>query len=94
LAERAEAFGDLVEVEVVAAVDVDVFCHGRPEVGNVVVVDLEAVGAELFDGRSEEAGVEGGDAVDDECEAQGLGRLVGELAVADVAVVGEVHRLT
>jgi hypothetical protein len=48
----------------------------------------------LFDGRSEEAGVEGGDAVDDECEAQGLGRLVGELAVADVAVVGEMHRLT
>ena len=58
------------------------FCHGRPEVGNVVVVDLDAVGAELFDGPSEEAGVEGGDAVDDECDAQGLGRLVGELAVA------------
>jgi len=37
--------GDLVEVEVVAAVDVDMFCHGRPEVGDIVVVDLEAVGA-------------------------------------------------
>ncbi len=48
--------------------------------------------AELIDRLGEEAGVEGGDAVDDECEAQGLGCLVGELAVA-VAVVGEVHRL-
>ena len=83
----------MVEVEVVAAVDVDVCRHGRPEVGDVVVVDLEAVGAELLDGRSEEAGVEGGDAVDHQRQAEGLGRLVGELAVADVAVVGEVHRL-
>ena len=49
---------------VVAAVDVDVLGHRRPEVENVVVVDLEAGGAELLDRRGDEAGVEGGDAVD------------------------------
>ena len=70
----AEALRCLVEVEVVAAVDVDVFGHGRAEVGDVVVVDLEAGGAELIDRRGEEAGVEGGDAVDHQGQAQGLGR--------------------
>ena len=39
-------------------------------------------------------GVEGGHAVDHQGEAQGLGRLVGELAMAHVAVVGEVDRIT
>jgi hypothetical protein len=61
-----------------------------PRWENVVVVDLEAGGAELLDRRGEEAGVEG-DAIDHQRQAQGLGRLVGELSVADIAVVGEVH---
>ena len=46
-----------------------------------------------FHGRGEEPGVEGGDAVHDQGEAQGLGHLVHELAVADSAAVGEVDRL-
>jgi len=41
----SESLWCLVEVEVVAAVDVDVFSHGWSEVGDVVVVDLEAGGA-------------------------------------------------
>ena len=49
---------------------------------------------QLLDHRGDEAGDEGGDAVDHQGQAQGLCRLVGELAVADIAVVGEVHPLT
>ena len=68
--------------------------HGRAEVGDVGVIDVEPGAAELLDGLAEEPGVEGGHAVDHQGEAQGLGRLVGELAVAHVAVVGEVDRVT
>ena len=46
-----------------------------------------------FHGLAEEPGVEGGDAIHDQGEAQGLGHLVHELAVADSAAVGEVDRL-
>jgi hypothetical protein len=61
--------------------------------GDVGVVDLEPGGPQRFHGRGEEPGVEGGDAVHDQGEAQGLGHLVHELAVADGAAVGEVDRL-
>jgi hypothetical protein len=50
-------------------------------------------GPQRFHGRGEEPGVEGGDAVHHQGEAQGLGHLVHELAVADSAAVGEVDRL-
>lgn len=87
----AQGFGWFVEVEVVAAADVEVLGHGWPEVDDVVVADVEPRGAESVDGLAEEFGVVRGDAVDDQGEAQGLGGLVSELAVADVTVMSEVH---
>lgn len=61
--------------------------HPRPQVGDILVGDVEPGVAEPIDGLAEQPGVEGGHTVDDQAEAQGLGGLVGELAVTDVAVV-------
>ena len=67
--------------------------HRRPQVGDILVGDVEPGVAEPIDGLAEQPGVEGGHTVDDQAEAQGLGGLVGELAVTDVAVVSEVDRV-
>ena len=67
--------------------------HRRPQVGDVLVGDVEPGVAELIDGLAEQPGVEGGHTVDDQAEAQGLAGLVGEVAVTDVAVVSEVDRV-
>ena len=65
------------------------FGDGRPHMGVVGVVDLEPGGPQRFHGRGEEPGVQGGDAVHGQGEAQGLGHLVHELAVADSAAVAK-----
>jgi hypothetical protein len=67
--------------------------HRRPQVGDILVGDVEPGVAELIDGLAEQPGVEGGHTVDDQAEAQGLAGLVGEVAVTDVAVVSEVDRV-
>jgi hypothetical protein len=51
---------------VVATVDVEVLGHRRPQVGDVVVGDVESGATKPIDGLAKEVGVEGGDAVDDQ----------------------------
>lgn len=63
--------------------------HGRAKMGDVVVAHLEPGASEPLDCLAEEVGVEGRHAVHDQGEAQRLGGLIDELAVADMAVVGE-----
>jgi len=60
-----------------------------PQVSDVVIGDLEPSGSEPSDGLTEQVSVEGRHAVHDQGEARRLGGLIDELAVTDVAVVGE-----
>src|SRR3984957_9962500 len=86
---RAQVFGRIADIEVVAAVNVDVRGHCRPQVGDVLVGDVETSPTKPVNGLAEQPGIEGGHAIDDQAEAQGLGGLVRELAVAHLAVVSE-----
>ena len=72
----------------VPAVHVEVLGHGRPEVGDVVIGDLEPGASEPLDGLAEEVGVEGRNAIHDQGDAQGLGGLVDELAMANAGGAG------
>ena len=58
----------------VATVDVEVFRHRRSQVGDVLVGDVEPGVAEPVDSLPEQLGVERGDAVDDQAEAQESGK--------------------
>ncbi len=75
----------------IATVDVEVLGHGGPEVGDIVVGHLETGEVQLVDGPTEQLGVEGSDAVHHQGETAGVSHLVGELALANLAVPGEVH---
>jgi len=67
----AKAFGRAVDVEVVATVDVDVLGHCRPQVGDVLVGDVETSPTKPVDGLAEQPGIEGRHTIDDQAEAQG-----------------------
>ena len=82
-----------IEIEPVAAVDVQVLGHRRSEMGDVGVVDRESGCPEPRYGCADQFGVERGDAVHHQREAQGLSGLVPELAVPDVTVVAEEDRV-
>lgn len=85
--ERAQALAGAagLDVEQVAAHEVDVPVFERGKAGDVLVLDVEALGAELGDGGVQVAGVPQRDGVEDQTEGCELVLLALAVRLADLA---------
>ncbi len=92
--QRAQALAGAagLDVEQVAAQEVDVPVLERREAGDVLVLDVVALGAELDDGSVQVAGVPQDDGVEDEAEGGELVLLALAVRLADLAAAAVADR--
>ena len=88
-----ELMGFERQFERILAIRVDVFVASRREVGQIVWVDREPLGAQLFDGGLHVHRISDHDGIGQQVQAAGLILLFFLVFAADFAVVGDHQEL-